>query len=210
MAITSYSDLKTTIGVWLERSDASDPITTYIDDFIDLAEERLARDVRIWGNEKALSGTLSGGVVSVPTDFVELKHAYIDGDPVYPLDQREAWWIYREYSTRSSDSKPHFIAIDGGNFIFGPYPDSDYTLAGTYYFKPTALSDSNTTSEWTTYAPDLLLWACLVETAPFLKEDERSLIWESKYQARLKEVNRQDKRKIRRNARVMHMPSWPR
>lgn len=204
MAFTTYSGLKTTLGVWLARTDAADDLNVYVDDFIDLAEERLARDVRIWGIEKALSDTIASGVIAVPSDFTELKHAYISGDPVYPLDQREAWWIYRKYPTRSSDSKPFYIAVDGGNFIFGPYPDSTYTVAGTYYKKPTALSDNNTTSEWTTYCPDLLLWACLAETAPFLKDDARSAVWESKYASRLKELNRQDSHKARRNARVMH------
>ena len=42
MALTDYSSLKTSVASYLARSD----LTTQIPDFIRLAEERLARDLR--------------------------------------------------------------------------------------------------------------------------------------------------------------------
>lgn len=190
MALSSYSTIKTAIGDWLGRSDLGDPI----DDMIDIAEARIYGELRLSFMESALSVTISSGVATIPSDFLELKHAYIDGTPTQWLDVKAAQWIHQMYPTRSSDSKPTFIAVDDGNFIFGPYPDSGYTLKGTYYAKPTALSTSNETNWVVTNAPDLVLFGALVESAPYLGDDPRITLWEAKFQQTVDRVKRQEKR----------------
>lgn len=202
MAFNSYSGLKDTIGVWLQRTSSSDDIQVYADDFIDIAEERLARDLRIRANEATLNVTLSGGAASIPSDFIEIKHAYIDGSPAQPLNPVPSDWLLDNYPTRSSDAKPVFLAEDGGSFIFGPYPDKDYVLKGVYYKRPAALSLANETNEWTDNCPDVLLWAALVETAPFLMNDQRIATWEAKYQAAKQRVNLDERKRTRRYARI--------
>lgn len=202
MAFNSYSGLKDTIGVWLQRTSSSDDIQVYADDFIDIAEERLARDLRIRANEATLNVTLSGGAASIPSDFIEIKHVYIDGSPVQPLNPVPSDWLLDNYPTRSSDAKPVFLAEDGGSFIFGPYPDKDYVLKGVYYKRPAALSLANETNEWTDNCPDVLLWAALVETAPFLMNDQRIATWEAKYQAAKQRVNLDERKRTRRYARI--------
>lgn len=202
MAFNSYSGLKDTIGVWLQRTSSSDDIQVYADDFIDIAEERLARDLRIRANEATLNVTLSGGAASIPSDFIEIKHVYIDGSPAQPLNPVPSDWLLDNYPTRSSDAKPVFLAEDGGSFIFGPYPDKDYVLKGVYYKRPAALSLANETNEWTDNCPDVLLWAALVETAPFLMNDQRIATWEAKYQAAKQRVNLDERKRTRRYARI--------
>ena len=97
------------------------------------------------------------------------------------------------FPTRSSTGKPSYIAREGSNFIFGPYPDSAYTIKGIYYAKLTALSDSNTTNWFTSNAPDLLLWAALCEAEPFLKNDERIMLWQSKYDMAKEAIQREER-----------------
>lgn len=177
MALANYSDLKTSVASWLHRSD----LTTFIPDFIALGEARIYRELRIRAMEVALSQAIASGVVAIPGAYVELKHAYIDGSPVQILTRKDATWIYENYPTRSADGKPKFIASDAGNFIFGPFPDSTYTVKGTYYQRLTALSDSNTTNWFTTNAPGILLFAALSEAEPFLKNDPRIELWNAKY-----------------------------
>ena len=200
MPFNTYSTLVSAIGNWLARSDLSD----YIDDFIDLGEERLSRDVRIHEMETSFSTAISSGVVALPTGFLELKYAYVDRSPTQPLEPKDSQWIVRKYPTRSSQDIPQFIGIDGSNFVFGPYPDSNYTIAGMYYKKPTALSGTNTTNEFTDNAADLLLYACLLAATPFIKDDARIPLWKSEYQSILKDVQGQEKRKARRGARVSY------
>ena len=48
-----------------------------------------------------------------------MVHGTIDGSPTRSLILKDAGWIYENYPTRSSSSKPFYIAQDQGNFIFG-------------------------------------------------------------------------------------------
>lgn len=177
MSISAYSELKTAVANWINRSD----LTSYVPDFIALGEARIYRELRIRAMEASLSTAISSGVLALPNDYVELKHARIDGSPSQILTRKTAAWIYENYPERSADGMPSFFAQDAGSFIFGPYPDSNYTVKGTYYKRLTALSDSNTTNWFTTNAPGILLFAALCETEPFLKNDARILVWQGKY-----------------------------
>lgn len=176
MAISTYAELKTAITNWSKRADLS----SYLDDVIGMAEKRLFREVRTRDMETALSVTIASGVATVPSDFVELKYAYIDGSPTRTLQVRPARWIVENYPVRSSDGKPHFIGVDGANFVFGPYPDSGYDVKGTYYKRLTAVATS--ANALFTTNPDLYLFASLAELEPFLKNDKRVALWEAKYQ----------------------------
>lgn len=193
MAFSTYSTLQTAVGSWLNRSDLS----AYIPDFIALAEERIYRDLRVKAMETALSSTIASGVIAVPSDYIELKLAYIDGSPAYLLERTSLEEIYARYPTRSSQGKPLYIAREGSNFIFGPYPDGAYTVKGVYYARLAALSSTNTSNWLTTAAPSLLLFGALCEAEPFLHNDPRVVLWESKFAQQLTAANRQDKREGR-------------
>lgn len=188
MSISTYGELKTAVAGWLNRSD----LTSIIPDLIRLGELRIYRDLRIRPMETALNSTISSGVIAVPSGYVELKYAYIDTTPVGKLQRKDSEWIYFNYPTRAADGQPKFIAREADNFIFGPYPDSTYTIKGIYYKRLDALSDSNTTNWFTTNASDLLLWASLCEAAPYLENDERVGLWEKKYDITKSRVQRED------------------
>jgi len=191
MAATSYTNLRTAITNWLD--DQTGRYTSLLDDFIDMGEARIYRELRIRAMETALNATISGGVIPVPSDYIELKQAYIDGSSVRVLERKPAEWVLRKYPKRSADAKPFFIARDAGNFIFGPFPDSVYTVIGTYYRRLPSLSSSNETNWFTDNAPDLLLFACLCEAEPFIGNDDRFPLWESRYQAAKAQIIREEK-----------------
>ena len=67
MAITTYSDLKTTVANYLARSD----LTSVIPDFIQLAEYRLQRDLRIRQMLVVATASTTAGdsTLGLPTDF---------------------------------------------------------------------------------------------------------------------------------------------
>lgn len=185
-AITSYATLQTAFNEYTHRSDLT------ATDFISLGELRIYRDLRVRQMETALSSAIASGVVAVPTGYVELKYAYVDGSPIARLVKKDAEWIYANYPTRSADGKPVAIAREAENFIFGPYPDSTYTIKGVYYKKLPALSGSNTTNWLITDAPDLILFASLCEAAPWMQDDARIPIWEQKYEQIKERIRRQD------------------
>lgn len=190
MALSTYAELKTSVASWLNRDD----LTTYIPDFVTLGENRIYRELRIRTMEESINSTIASGVVALPSDYVELKYAYVDGSPVQYLKRTNAQTLIEQYPTRSSDAKPLHISVDAGNFIFGPYPDSDYTIKGTYYKRLPALSDANTTNWFTTNAPGILLFSALCEAESFLKNDDRIPQWQAKYEQEKAGIEQEEQR----------------
>lgn len=186
MSITNYSELQTAVGNWLHRSD----LTAIIPDLITIGEKRIFRKVRCRVMETALSDTIASGVIAVPSDYLELKFAYINSAPVKNLQKASASQIYVQYPLRSSDSKPVYIARDGANFVFGPYPDSAYVVKGVYYAKPTSIATS--ANALFLANPDLYLFAALCEAAPYIKDDPRLAIWEAKFALILEDIRNED------------------
>jgi hypothetical protein len=177
MAINSFTTLKSAVADWLDRDDMGDAIET----MIGLAEARIYRELRIRPMETSLSVTIASGVAAVPSDYLELRHAYVDQAKAVKLEPRSLEWIVTNYPTRSASSIPKYIARDGDDFHFGPYPDSTYTIKGVYYAKLTALGTANETNWFTSNAPDLLLYGTLVHTAPYIGHDARLPLWEAAY-----------------------------
>lgn len=188
MTISTYATLQTALQGWLHRTNLDSQIT----DFIALAEARIYRKLRIRCMETQLSTAIASGVIAVPTGYIEMKHARIDGSPTGKLQHKNDEWIYANYPTRSSDGQPKFFAREADSFIFGPYPDSAYTVKGVYYKRLTALSDANPTNWFTTDAPDLLLYGALCEAAPYLVNDIRIPIWEGKFNDAMAAVQKED------------------
>lgn len=177
MAITTYAELKTAVANWL----ADDTLTTFIPDFITLAEARIYRELKVRQMETALSSTIASGVIAVPSGYTEMKFAYVNGSPIKPLGRVSLEALYARYPTRSADGKPSVFTQEAGNFAFGPYPDSAYTIKGVYYKKLAVLSDANTTNWLISDAPDLILFASLVEAKAFIMDDPRLVLWEGRY-----------------------------
>ena len=183
MAISTLAELKTSITNWSHRDD----LATYLDDIILVGEKWIFRHARTREMETALSVTISSGVAALPSDFLQAKYLYIDGTPARKLDMKSPGYVISQYPTRSSTSKPYVCAVDGANLIFGPHPDSNYTVSGMYYAKPTSILAG--VSTFFTANPDLYLWACLAELEPFLKNDKRIQLWMAKRDLTLQNIN---------------------
>lgn len=178
--ITSYETLQTAVGDYLARND----LTTFVPNFVQNFEERFYRQPMNWGPwmESLLSFTTVGGVGTVPSDYLGLKHAYLSVAPTSGLDRLSAQALYAKYPRGGTTGRPRFIARDRGTFVFGPSPDSDYAVLGTYYAKPSLIRNDSDGVNWlTTNAPDLMLYGSLMEAAPFLKDDGRIAVWRDFY-----------------------------
>src|SRR5690349_9986850 len=117
--------------------------------------------------EKALSGATSSGVYALPADYVEVKNLRTVGSPDVTLDRTSAYDLYSLYPRNGYTGSPRMFARDGSNLVFGPTPDANYTLAGTYYAKLPALGPANTSNWLITDAPDLILAATMKEAAAY-------------------------------------------
>jgi hypothetical protein len=190
VSITTYEELQTAIGRWSKRANLSDLFA----DFIRLGEVRIGRDLRIRAMETTLESTIASGVIAVPTGYAELKFAYVDGTPIRPLERKDAEAVLSRYPTRSAEGQPRLIARQGSSFIFGPYPDTTYTIKGIYYKRFDALSDQNPAGWLVVNAPDLILSAALAELFMYAEDDANTQKYLSRYQTSVDEIQSEDRR----------------
>lgn len=190
MAINTYATLKTSIAAWIGGADSQTAatlgISTAIDDIVTLGESRIFRETRTKDTEFALN---SNGIV--PSDYVALKFAYLDGARATVLERRTLEWIYSNYPTRSAEGTPKYIGREGLNFVFGPFANAATLIKGVYYRRLLPLSTA--VHGLFLNNPDLYLFACLAEAEILVGEDSRIKLWEAKYQKILMDVNLFDK-----------------
>lgn len=187
MALATYSDLKTTVANYLGRSD----LTSQIPDFITLAELRLSRELRIRQMITNASLTVSSSAVNIPSDFLEIRDMYLDGNPRVILTYLSPAVFTRDARTADT-GQPVFYTMNGSQFEFAPAPDNTYTAKIMYYAKPSALSDSNVSNSFLANAPDALLYASLLEAEPYLMNDARIQVWASLYDRAINNINISD------------------
>lgn len=176
MAISTYSELKLEIADHLDRDD----LTTKIDTFIDLAEARHRRDIRIREMITRSAITIDARYEDFPTGLLEVITFRLLTDPVTKLSYvtPEQMGDYR----KEDSGKPELFTIHS-QFEFNKVPDASYSGEILFHKALTALSDSNTTNALLTRAPDAYLYGALVASAPYLLNDERIETWASLYKS---------------------------
>jgi hypothetical protein len=187
-AFTSYDNLKTNIADYLARSDLTDKIPM----FVALAEKRLNRDLRLRQTLQQSTYTLDSGFqVPTPSDFLEMKDIHIDANPIVNLNFKTVSQFYRLDNVSGSGNPINYTLVSN-NFVLAPRPTGSSVINMTYYKIPKILSDTNASNEYLDVCPDLLLYASLVESAPFLMNDERLTTWEALYSRGLTSITKSD------------------
>lgn len=187
MALNTYAALKSSIAGWMNVSAAD--LSSQIDDVITIGEARITREAKTMDGESAFATVASNGLLSVPSDYVEMKFIYCSAAPSVPLERRSVEWLYSTYPrVQSSAGIPKYFARDGNSFVFGPQVDSaSYTYTGSYYKRFAALSSA--VNNQFLNNPDLYLFACLAESELLIGRDARIPMWEAKYNKILSDVN---------------------
>jgi hypothetical protein len=178
MSITNYSDLQSTIASYLARTD----LTAQIPDFIQLAETRLRRDLRLRQMLKVVTTTTTAddGTVELPSDFLQMRDLHINTNPIQVVEYISPSNFYRN-TWSTSVGLPRQYTILAQEFQFAPAPDTNYTLQMMYYAAPPYLSNTNPSNVFLANCPDLLLYGALGEAEPYLMNDARLSTWAQMY-----------------------------
>lgn len=183
MAITTYSELKTTLANWAKRTD----LTAMMGDFIALAESRIQRSMlaRVQEVETELTMVPGSRYVALPADFDSPRALWLKAN----LPREELPQILPEQLPGSNTSGyPEAWAIDGSNIAFDK-PASSAWLLDFRYCKPLALSDSTPTNYILTNYPDVYLFGSLVELHGYVFNGEQSAMYEARFQAALRDAS---------------------
>jgi hypothetical protein len=191
MALTTYTELKTSIGDWLNRSD----LTTAIPDFISLAEAQIERTLRTRQMIVRANASFDAQYGAVPSDFLETKSLKLTStNPQTPLEFLSIDALDNKAAEYTASGKPRFFGVVGGQFRIVPTPDANYTTELTYYAKLTKLSSSVASNWLLSSSPDIYLYGALLQAAPYLQDDARIQTWATLYERALNDLQTADDR----------------
>jgi len=194
----TYDSLVSDIQTYAERDDL--PFTTQIPRFIMLAENRLASEAHGLGFLRIASLTLTANspTYEKPARWRETKHLSITlSTGVKFLFSRGYQYCKMYWPDSTSTSEPKYYAdYDYTHYLVVPTPNVNYSAEMAYYERPEPLSDVNQTNWTTQYAPQLLLYACLLEAQPFLKMPERIAEFQSMYDRSLQALMAEDMKRM--------------
>lgn len=157
----NFTDLKTAINTWSERSYSDDQLN----EFVELAEARIRRN--LVGYQREITTTAladSDGVFAMPADFLGMRSVYYN-------------------------DTPHRYTISGSNVTV--VDGAGYTFDITYFGKLDALTSSNTTNWLLEAAPDVYLWLVKAQAREFNEEWEAAAGLEAKGLSALADLNLQ-------------------
>jgi len=191
MALSTYAELKTSIGDWLNRAD----LTAVIPDFISLAEAQIERTLRTRQMIVRANASFDAQYGAVPADFLETKSLKLTStNPQTPLQFLSIDALDNEATKFTGSGRPKFFGIVGSQFRLVPTPDANYTTELTYYAKLSKLSNANTTNWLLTSNPDIYLYGSLLQAAPYLQDDARIQTWATLYERALNDSQTADDR----------------
>ena len=195
MPLATYGELKAAIAQYLNRDD----LGTQIPLFIELAEQRIFRDLRCPNNEKIVHiewDYAAPHQIEVPKDYIHAKYLAWNGKPLNYVADRE----FLTYA--SATGAPEVFTRIGDRFYLHPVLAYDSTAptdpvkspGGTLdivyyadfsglgqYTGSAAYSADNDSNSVLTIAGGLYLFGALLEAQPFLMEDQRLAVWQTKF-----------------------------
>lgn len=184
MAITTYTELKSAVADWLNRTD----LTTRVPDFITIGEAEIRRRLRDMARATA---TVSSEYSEVPTDFGSVITFDLNTSPPQPLEYLSPDQFTMDGPIWSGTTgQSLYYTIVAGEFRFMPVPASSYTARLTYWRKITPLAADVATNWVLDDHPDVYLYGALQASAPFLKDDSRAAMWGQMFETALQGVER--------------------
>lgn len=188
MGLANYSDLQTSIGNWIHRSD----LTSVIPDFVSMAEARISRDLRLRKQmtTATLTATAGSPTVALPADWLSFENISVAANPDRNLVYVPIEHIDSKYNSASSGI-PAVYTIEGDDLILAPTPDSAYSLPVIYYARFPSLI-TNSTNWLMTNHPNVYLFACLIEAAQYTYDNDKVQMFSARYNEGLQRLQAQD------------------
>ena len=183
--ITNYSDLKSEIANWIHRDD----LETNIPVFIQLAESKIAKNIKSRYLETVYSSTLTGSsdTFTIPFDYSSIKSIVVESNPVSPLELIPDHTL-QQYNQTSASGVPQFYSITGSDIYFSPVPDSNYGITITYNADLIPLSSINNVNWVLTRYPYLYLYGALIEASIYTNDPDQVQFYQAKFDDAIKDI----------------------
>lgn len=195
----TYSSLLEDVRRYLERgftAESDQIVYEQLPRLITLGERRIARELKIEGFIRPIQTNMTPGVAvyAKPDRWRDTVSMSVANQPIFA---RSYEYIRSYWPDEAQTGSPQFYAdYDYQHWIIAPTPATSQVLEILYYEQPRFLGDDFQTNWLTEYAPDLLLYATLLEATPFLKNDERVQLWQAMYDRAAQALSGEDLKRI--------------
>lgn len=203
MAYTmTFDSLKQDIRRYIERgfTEEDDPLVyDQIPRLINMAERRIARELKVQILQNVVTTTLTQGVSVYEKpdrwrDTISMNFGGVDRTQLF---SRSYEYCRNYWPNEDDEGSPEFYCdYDYKHWLIVPTPNDDYEIEILYYELPPLLDDNNQQNWLTDFSPNLLLYGALLEATPFLKQDERIATWQGYYDRAAQTLNGEDLLKI--------------
>lgn len=194
----TYTSLLDDISTYSERDDS--PFLAQRERFILLAENRIASEIRGLGAMAFVSSTLNTGdpILAKPNRWREtISFTITTPTGKKTLMPRSIQYCRSFWPDAAQTDETRYYADYGfEHFYLAATPDDDYTFELSYYERPEPLSNEVQTNWYTQYAPQVLLYACLLEAQPFLKLDGRTQQFQALYERAVQALGNESMRRM--------------
>jgi hypothetical protein len=178
--ITDYASLQAELQSWLwNRAD----VVARIPVFIQLCEAQMNRRLQARLSVVRVPITIAGETLTTPDDFSGAISILLQTDPLSELDfmTPDGLSLRANGEGAIASGNPDSYTVEGANFRFYPVPGAAIDAMLTYRQKIPALSDSNASNWILTNHPDAYLYGALMQSAPWLRDDQRVALWQQAF-----------------------------
>jgi len=197
-SVMTYDSLVENIQSYLNRTDTA--TIEKIPLFIMLAEQIIASQIKFLGNLTVNESTMtaSTSVIDKPVRWHKTVSMNITVAGVkQPVLLRKYEYLREYWPDDTQEGLPKFYAdYDYTHWLVAPTPDDDYTFEVLYYERVQPLDSSNQTNWFTIYAPQALLYGALLQSMPFIKNDERVALWQQQYDMIMQTLTAEDRLRV--------------
>ena len=189
----TFTTLKSAIQDYTQNTES-----TFVADLsiiIQQGEDRIVKSVELPNFRKNVTGTFTSGnqYLETPSDYLyPFSLAVLDDSNNYSyLLNTDVSFIREAYPSASTTGTPkHYAQFDDTTFIVGPSPSSNLNAELHYYYVPQSITASSDGTSWLgTNAPELLLYASLIEAYTFMKgEPDVMANYEKRFQEALQRL----------------------
>ncbi len=195
MTIQTATDLQAACVEWLAR-DQDATLIARIPTFFQLFEAKMNRSLFVRQMESRTQAqsdptvTAEPEFVALPTDFQTMRRIRLSSETGKPTLEFLSGVQMDEMRARAADVPgcPRYFTIFGNEIELFPTPAAIVTLEMVYRQNLPSLA-TNSTNWLLTLAPDAYLYGSLLQSAPYIKQDERIQVWGTAVASALAELN---------------------
>lgn len=209
----TYSSFVSALATEMAVSPTDTNFQSILPTIIDDLEQICYRELDLLASSVTVTGTASANnrLFTLPTtsghvlvvDAINVLDNNSVRHPVTPATREGVDYLFPSNAAPSTPSYPSIFArIDDGAVLFGPAPDSPYSVEVVATIRPAPLSATNASTFLSSYLSDLFFAAAMVSASGYMRnfgsmaDDPRMAIsWKAEFNQRLTSAKTEELRK---------------